>query len=317
MKKVNILNFQNLQIKNVKVFDKPLDQVKFEDEEAMTVLFLRDPFEYFDYLLFDHLTNKKSRLFTQDIINHMKVMDNKSFLQWFESMNFMPFHHPQTFQLDIRKRVPEAIEKLESFDYVVPYEAIDTFLEKVLPDIEVTKMEEKKLKFSLSSLKGDKLVEKFIGKDIELYERAQELWNLIEKNNFDSLNSLLERKRISQRNKEEKKQKDNLNKLDKYRGTAGQISENSIAGWILHKANEETVTLEIYKNGIFLSLAKADKMRDDLKKQHIHSTGECGFEVHFDEPTFKKGDRVEVRILPDKTTLPLGKNIIEFLGTQS
>ena len=314
MKKIEILNFQDLRIENAKNIDKPLDQSRFEDEEALTVLFLRDPYAYFDHLLFDYLANEKSILFTQDIINHMKVLDGKSFLQWFESMNCVPFQNPQTFQLDIRKRVPEAIESLESFDYVVPYEAIDTFLEKVLPDVGVTKKKERRLKFSLSTLEGDNLVEKFIGKDIKLYRRALELWSLIEENNFNSLNLLLERKRISQRKQEEKKQGEDIKKFQKYRGTAGKISENFIAGWVFHKEEPEKVVLEIYKNGKFLFLTKADRMREDLKKQHIHPTGECGFEVLFEEATFKKGDKVEVKILPDKITLPLGRNVKEFLG---
>ena len=313
MKKIEILNFQNLKIENAKNIDKPLDQSRFEDEKALTVLFLRDPYEYFDHLLFDYLANRKSILFTQDIINHLMELDSKSFLQWLNGLNFIPFHNPQTFQLDIRKRVPEAIETLESFDYVVPYEAVDTFLEKVLPGTGIAKNEEKEFIFSLSSLKGDSLIEQFIGKDIELYKRALELWRLVEENNYSSLNSLLERKRISQKKKEKKKEEEDLKKLQKYRGTAGKISENSIAGWVFHKEDPEKVTLEIYKNGKFLFLVKADAMREDLKKQHIHPTGECGFEVHFEEATFKKGDRVEVKILPDKITLPLGKNIIEFL----
>ncbi len=313
MKKIEILNFQNLHIENAKITSKPFDRAEFEEEDALTVLFIRDPFEYFDYLVFDYLLHNKSLLFTQDIISHMKRLDNKAFLYWLDSLNFFPFHNPQTFQLDIRKRVPQAIENLESFDYVVPYEAIDIFLEKVLPGVRITKREEKKLIFSLSTLKGDKLTEQFIGKDIELYNRALELWRLVEENNFNSLNSLLERKRISQRKKEEKKQEEDSKKLQNYRGTAGKISENFIAGWVFHKEKSEKVTLEIYKNGKFLLSVKADKMREDLKKQHIHPIGECGFEVHFEEATFKKGDKVEVKILPDKIVLPLGKNIKEFL----
>ena len=102
--------------------------------------------------------------------------------------------------------------------------------------------------------------------------------------------------------------------MQNYRGITGRISEKFIAGWVFRKEQEEPVSVEIYKNGAFLCLAKADKMRVDLKKQHIHPTGKCGFEVRFDEETFRKGDRVEVKILPDKVPLTLGEAAKTFLG---
>jgi hypothetical protein len=55
-------------------------------------------------------------------------------------------------------------------------------------------------------------------------------------------------------------------------------------------------------------------MREDLKKQHIHPTGECGFEVIFDLDMFGRGDKIEVKILPHNTLLPLGNDIKNFLG---
>ncbi|MEA3490794.1 MAG: hypothetical protein U9R27_02750 [Campylobacterota bacterium] len=313
---LEILNFQNLKIDNVKIIDKPLDQVGFEDEDALTVVILRDPHEYFDNLLFEYLSNKKSILFTQDIINHMKVLKGKEFLQWFDGLYFVPFQNPQTFQLDIRKRVPEAIENLESFDYVVPYESIDTFFEKVLPGTKIIRREEKKLIFSMTAMRGENLAEKFIGKDIELYRRAQELWRLIEQNNFKSLNSKLERKRIAQRRKEKRREEEESKKMEEYRGSAGRIGSTFIAGWVFHKRRPEKLMIEIYKNDNFLCSAKADIMRKDLKKRNIHPTGECGFEVRFEEETFRKGDSVEVKILPDNIILPLGANSKEFLGLQ-
>ncbi len=313
MKKIEILNFHHLQTENAKNITKPLDQAAIEDRESLAVVVVRDPYDYFDSLLLEYLTTEKSILFTQDIINHMKELDGKSFFQWFDGLNFIPFQNPQTFHLDIRKRVPQALENLESFDYVVPYEAIDTFLEKVAPGIKISKRSEKRLLFSLSSLRGEELTEKYIGKDNELYRKALELWELTEESGYKTLPSLLGGKRISQRKKEEEQEKEKSKKMQLYRGVAGRISEKFIAGWVFHKEELEKVTVGIYKNGTFLCAAKADRMREDLKKQHIHPTGECGFEVRFDEATFKKGDKVEIRILPEKIPLTLGGNIKEFL----
>ena len=314
MKKLEILNFQNLQIEKAKNITQPFDQAKFEDEEALTVVVIRDPYAYFDSMLFEYLSREKSILFTQDIIDHMKELDSRSFLKWLDGLNFVPFQNPQTFHLDIRKRVSEAIENLESFDYVVPYETIDTFVEKLAPNVRIVKPKETKLLFSLSSLKGNPLAEKFIGKDSELYRRSLELWEAIEENGYKMLPSLLGKQRISERKKEEKKQKEQPEKMQVYKGVTGRISEKFIAGWVTHKEHPEVLTVEIYKNGQLLQAVKADKMREDLKKQQIHSTGKCGFEIRFSEETFKKGDKVEVKILPDKIDLPLGKGVKSFLG---
>ncbi len=314
LKKIEILNFHHLQIENAKSITKPLDQAAFEDKESLTVVVARNPYDYFDSLLYDYLVNEKSILFTQDIIDHMKEQDGRSFFQWFDGLNFIPFQNPQTFHLDIRKRVPQALESLESFDYVVPYEALETFLEKVAPDIRIDKKGEERLLFSLSSLRGEELTEKYVGKDSELYRRALELWEFTEENGYRTLPSLLGGKRISQRKEEEKQEEEKSKKMQLYRGVAGKITDRSIAGWVFHKEEPEKVTVGIYKNGDFLCMAKADRMREDLKRQHIHPTGECGFEVRFDEETFKKGDRIEVKILPDKIPLPLRGNIEAFLG---
>jgi hypothetical protein len=315
LKKIEILNFHQLRIENAKSISRPLDQAAFVDEEAVTVVVVRDPYAYFDSLLFDYLVNEKSILFTQDIINHMKELDGSSFFQWFDGLNFIPFQNPQTFHLDIRKRVAPAIENLESFDYVVPYEAIDSFLEKVAPGTVIAKKDEKRLLFSLSNMKGDKLTEKYVGKDSELYRRSLELWRLVEENNYKTLPELLERKRISKRKEEEKREEEKSKKMQLYRGVAGRISPKFIAGWVFHKEKPEKVTIAIYKNGKYLCTAQADRMREDLKRQHIHPTGECGFEVRFEEETFSKGDKVEVKILPDQIPLPQGGNFKVFLGS--
>ncbi len=240
----------------------------------------------------------------------MKKFDNETFLQWFKTLNFIPFYNPQTFQLDSRKRPAAAIENLESFDYVVPYEEIDIFLKNVLPDISISRGKEEKLFFSLGTQRENALTGEFIGKDKVLYERAVELWELVKKNNFKPLASLTNRKKPVEKTPLSQKSKE----MQKYRGIAGKITPNSIGGWAFHIDKQESIELAIYSNDHFLCIAKADKMREDLKKQKVHPTGKCGFEVVFDQPIFNKGDKVEIKILPDEILLRLGENVQNFLG---
>ncbi len=309
MKKIEIHHFQNLTIKNAKTITTPLIQAKPEEADTLSVVFIRDPYAYFDTLLFDYLQHKRSILFTQDIINNMKKLDHTSFLQWFDTLNFIPFYNPQTFQLNISKISLIAIENLESFDYVIPYEEIDLFLENVAPHLKIIKVKENKLIFSLSSQKEKEILTKFIGKDLELYARASELWELVKKNNFKPLGSLIERKKSLDNTPSLMKP----NKMKNYNGVAGKITSYSIVGWVHHKEKEEIIKISIYKNNTFLCRVKANKMREDLKKQKLHLTGICGFEVIFDELTFQKGDNIEIKILPDNIILPLGKGVKDFL----
>jgi hypothetical protein len=310
IKNIEIHNFHNLTIENAQISSHPLNQPKEEKEDTLSIVFVRDPYAYFDYLMFDYLTHKRSLLFTQDIINHMKEFSGKNFLHWFDTLNFIPFYNPQTFQLDSSKRLESAIENLRSFDYVVPYDEIDIFLENVPSNIKVTKENENKLLFSLETQKDHTLTDGLINKDLELYEESIKLWNLIKKNNFKPLRSLIERKKPIDNTASQQ----NFDLLQQYKGVAGKITPNSIRGWVFHKEKEETISVSIFKNNHFLCTAKANKMREDLKKQHIHPTGECGFEVIFDLEIFERGDKIEVKILPHNTLLPLGNDIKDFLG---
>ena len=310
IKNIEIHNFHNLTIENAQITKHPLNQPKEEKENTLSVVFVRDPYEYFDYLMFDYLIHKKSLLFTQDIINHMKEFSGKNFLHWFDTLNFKPFYNPQTFQLDSAKRLESAIDNTRSFDYVVPYDEIDLFLEKFSSDIWITKVNEKKLLFSLQTQKEHTLINELISKDLKLYEESIILWNLVKKNNFKPLRSIIERKKpidhtVSQQD---------FDLLQQYKGLAGKVTSNSIRGWVFHKEKEEVISVSIFKNNHFLCIAKADKRREDLKMQHIHPTGECGFEVLFDLEMFERGDKIEVKILPHNTPLPLGIDIKNFLG---
>ena len=91
VKNIEIHNFHNLTIENAQTTTHPLNQPKEEKEDTLSVVFVRDPYAYFDYLMFDYLTHKRSLLFTQDIINNMKEFSSENFLHWFDTLNFIPF----------------------------------------------------------------------------------------------------------------------------------------------------------------------------------------------------------------------------------
>jgi len=309
-REIEIQLFHNLTIENAKINSHALTQTKEEKENILSVIFIRDPYKYFDYLMLDYLIHKKSILFTQDIINHMKEFSNTNFLHWFDTLNFIPFYNPQTFQLDSAKRLDVAIDNLRRFDYVVPYEEIDTFLTNVQANIHITVENNHALLFSLNTQKDHPVTHTLIEKDLTLYSEAIELWELVKKNNFKPLRSLIVRKEpINKISFPE-----NQIRLQEYKGITGVIKSNTIRGWVFHKEKEEIVRIEIFKNNHLLCTVNADKMRMDLKKQHIHPTGECGFEVVFDFDVFERGDKVEVKILPDNILLPLSNDIKNFLG---
>ncbi|RLA68546.1 MAG: hypothetical protein DRG30_11110 [Epsilonproteobacteria bacterium] len=315
-KKIEILNFHNLLIENTYAADKASDKAQNKDEDSLKVVFIRDPYEYFNYFLYDFLIHKRSQLFTHDIISHLRSLNNEDFLAWFDSLRLIPFYCPQTYQFDISKSITIAMKKLEGFDYVVPYEEIDLFIEKVAPDIVVEREEIKKLKFSLDSQKGNRLTEKFVGKDLELHGRSQELWTLSKENDYKPLGLLLESRKSSKnlKNKTKSKRVKKSREMQDHKGISGGIRDSTIAGWVFHKEKKEAVTLRIYHNNRFLCMTKADKFRKDLIDNNIHPTGVCGFKVDFSKPIFKKGDKIEVKILPDNILLPLGPKVKEFLG---
>ena len=307
MNRYEILDFHELYIEHANRVTDPFDKASFKEDESHKILFVRDPYEYFDALLFDHLFEEKSLLFTQDIIYHMKKLEGEEFLHWFDKLNYMPLHNPQTFQLDGRKRMDVALANLESFDYVVPYDEMDLFLEHVAPDVLIEKLETQQLVFSLAHHREHDITEKWVGKDLSLYDRTKELWEISKKNDYKPLGSLIERKKITK----EKKKVTKPAKPKTYKGVAGRIDENSVRGWAFYTEKDETATIGIFKHGKLLKEAKADIYRPDLES--IHPNVECGFEVVFDEPVFERGDRVEVKILPEGLPLPLGKNALEFL----
>ena len=305
MIEIEIHDFQNLRFSNtLKSISKPLLKAKEEKKNVLSIVFVRDPYAYFDYLIYEYLKDQKSILFTQDIINHMKMLNSNDFLVWLDTLSFIPFYNPQTFQMDISKRSDVAINNLESFDYVVPFDEIDSFLENVPLTLEIDKIKEKQLLFSLSREREHALCEKFLGKDIILYKRTQELWNLIKINDFKPLKEF--------RKKEKLLKEEGKSKL-LYKGTVDKIDEKNISGWVCHKKHAKSVLIEIYHNGEILKKTEATHFRPDIRDLNWHPTGYCGFKVAFEEPTFKKGDIVEIKVLPENENIILGKKVKEYL----
>jgi len=303
VRRVEVFNFQNLIIENAKVSNIPLIQNKKIEKDVLTLIIIRNPYTYFDYLLFDYLAQKRSILFTEDIMKQMEMLDNHDFLKWFKTLNFIPFYNPQTFQLDVRKRLDVAIGNLESFDYVVPYEELDTFLANILLGLNISKKNEGEISFSLSSIKNNELTKEFIEKDVELYSKAQELWNLIKKNDFKPLRDHIKGKPTYIK----------MDEVEYFQGVVGLIDETLIRGFAFNSESQESLSLEIYKNNKLLRTIKADIIRKDLIKQFNLSHGKCGFQVNFEKPTFKKGDTIDIIIVPENIRLPIVGNAKKFL----
>jgi len=293
-----ILNFQDLVIKNAIIHSRPLEETDLKYEDEITIVIVRDPYEYFNHALYNHIYYKMSPKLSEVTIKTLNLLDNKDFLEWFNKLNCYPLINPQTFYLDIRKNMQKCIDNLELFDYVIPYEKIDIFLKNNSSKFNIQKNTAFNLPFSLDKLKDHELIEKFIGKDLQLYEKAQELWELSKSNNYKSLKVLIERKEDRQKH---------------YNGIVGLINETSIKGWVFHKEHSESIAVGIYKNNKLIAKTIADIMRLDIKEKMNHTTGLCGFEVIFDSPTFMKNDIIEVKTLIDDATLSLSENAKKFL----
>lgn len=302
MQEIEILNFHKIKIVNAKILTKKSQCFSQDTQDNLSIVIIRNPYDYFDFQMHNLIRGKRSILFTQDIINSMKKMKGKEFLDWFKGLNFFPFYNPQISQLDMKKRVPEALENLECFDYIIPYEEIDLFLKNAPLNINISKYEEEKLIFSLGEYKEEAKI--FIEKDLVLYDKTVELWREIKDNNFKPL-------------EEKRKARENLSKREeiknRYKGVAGRITSHSIIGWAMRKDETEYVMIAIYKNGELLHETKADQVREDIKERGIHPTGRCGFHVTFDHPTFSSGDKVMVKIIPDNIILAMGSNALNFL----
>jgi len=304
MQKIKILNFQNLNFLHAEASNKPFSETSFAEIDTLNVVVIRNPYAYFDDYLAHCIYNEMSLKLKNETLKAMKTLDKHSFLTWFETLNYLPLINPQTFQLDVRKRLHIAIENLESFDYVVPYEEMESFIENIAPDMKITKREKKPLSFSLFNAKESPLIQSIIEKDTILYERALQLWEQTKENDFKPLLLPNDKKVMIEKS---------TPSINRYLGVVGILTTTSIAGWVINLDSEESVLIAIYKNGILIEQTLADGMRPDLQKLKKHPTGLCGFKLIFDTPTFKMKDIVEVKTIPDNVIIGLSPKAKSFL----
>ena len=301
MQKIKILNFQNLNFLHAEASNKPFSETSFAEIDTLNVVVIRNPYAYFDDYLAHCIYNEMSLKLKNETLKAMRTLDKHSFLTWFETLNYLPLINPQTFQLDVRKRLHIAIENLESFDYVVPYEEMESFIENIAPDMKITKQENKPLSFSLFKAKESPLIQSIIEKDTILYQRAVQLWKQTKENNFEPLDIV-------------NKQKYSIPSVGKYDGVVGILDTTSIAGWVMNLDHAESVLIGVYKNNTLIDQVIADGMRPDIKQHKGHPTGRCGFKIVFKNPTFKNGDVVEVKTIPDNVSISLNRDVKTFLN---
>ena len=231
----------------------------------------------------------------------MKTLRGEDFLKWFSALNYLPLINPQTFQLDLRKRVDTAIENLESFDYVVPYNEIDLFINEVAPHVKIVKKRKEAFPFSIKTLKNDALVQNFIAKDIALYQTASSLWETSKTNNFKPIVEITGKNRLTSKANE-----------NKYAGIVDNIKSNFISGWVFHKEKEESITVNLYINDILQETVKADIMRPGVKKNRNHPTGLCGFEFVFEENILHPADKIKIKPMDDDIIIQMSEKCQNF-----
>ena len=164
---------------------------------------------------------------------------------------------------------------------------------------------EKRLHLRFVTCKTLVLLINFTKKDSQLYERALELWETIEKNDFKpQKTSPIEKKEIAKKPTAEK-----------YIGLVDNINSSFITGWVFRKNDNNTLEVAIYINDELFQELKADIMRPGVKKTKGHPTGYCGFKTRITSRTFQPHDKIEVKVLPNEITLPYGQNAKNYFIT--
>ncbi len=104
-----------------------------------------------------------------------------------------------------------------------------------------------------------------------------------------------------------------MNEAENFKGTSGFINEKCIRGFAFNTESQESLTLEIHKNGELLCTTNADQLREEIMGKFNLSHGKCGFQVDFEKPTFQKGDSIDIIIVPENIRLPIVGNAKKFL----
>lgn len=256
------------------------------------VIYIHNPYDYFDAELYKYAIEGESLLFGDDMIQQMKHKTPNEFLLWLQSIHFYPLINPITAQLDSKKNIDKVIDMLQSHDYVVPYEAISEFFEHVDSQVLAPKPLSPSMDFSISQVTDKELIDAFIGRDIQIYETAKKLWEIIRHNNFKP-----------------------LEKPKKYEGLVDKISPTIIAGWIFDIDSPESQTVYIYKNDILIEKVYANMLRPGIKKNKKHPTGLCGFQIKFSYPTFSSSDTIQVSTEDGTFILSFTKEVHSFFNS--
>ena len=239
---------------------------------------------------------------SKEVQSMMKKLDSQSFLEWLQSLNYIPLINPQTFQLDDRKRISKALKSLETFDYVIPYEDYSLFLKELAPTITIQQEPIKHLPISISKVEDITLVNHFIQKDIELYQKSKLLWERIQKNQYKPLRYLI-------------KQKQYTSNEGPYLGAVRKIDSTSVEGWVFKQGDSKSLEIMLYRNDILLHTCTADHSRIGMQKIYKHATHKFGFHIKLDKPSFTTGDSVEVKISGTEIFISLENSAIRFLET--
>jgi len=303
MKQLEVLHFQYIHIENAALQKNPLIERKKYDKKKTSIVFIRNPYDYFDIMLTDYLNTNKSLLFTNEIRQHLLEDKGVAFLEWLDTLNFIPFYNPQTFFMDVRKREAVALENLEDFDYVKKKKKSTIFLDYCQIELEIKKTPISHRTFSIYPYKEHPLVEKFLGKDMKLYEKTLTLWNLSTEKGFKPLGEVIERKIVYTPLKE----------ANGYKGGCGGMHAKMIRGFAFYQDAQKPLSIEIYKNNELVTCTVANIPRVELQKQFKLSSNMCGFQVHFEKAIFRPGDKIEVVIVPENIILPIVGDALRFL----
>ncbi|WOE69444.1 hypothetical protein RZR97_10050 [Hydrogenimonas thermophila] len=282
MSKLKILNFQNLFIENdnrIEFINNQFRKFKRESDNSTYIVFLRKPEEYLEYFL-ENIINKYNFF---PIIKNISNLSKKEKIKYLKEKNFIPLYNPQTFYLDIKKRLPNAMKNLEQFDYVVPYDEIEEFSKRI--NLKITNP-----KKDYKSVFNDE-IEEFIHKDTKLYKYSLTLWSMIKNNNYQSLQKIL-----------------------KYKGNVDNITKNFITGWAFVKDNNEPCEVELHINGKKIQTTLANKFRPDLKEKNIHPSGNCGFAFKLNNISLSYNDNLEIKIKNYNFNLKMGEKVKQYFS---
>ena len=263
----------------------------------MTVFFVH-PINHFDKLLFHNIYENRSLLFSEEMAKMAEQESANDFFAWLDTLNFIPLYNPQTFLLDERKRVDAAKEKMEWADYVVIEEGVETFQNETGISVALeSNSEVPPVSLADADVKWQK---RFVGKDMQLYDYACELWEKIEAYGYKPLGEIIKRYRY-------------IEDMDDLHGISGMMNETLIRGFVFDRKIQKPLELEIYKNGILLTTTVANHPRPELKEKFGLKTDKCGILVKFDKPTITPGDKIEIVIVPDNVLVPIVGSAKAFL----